>query len=117
MSNTNQKSSLIILSTDWVTKTDHSYCLNTVHQPVLLQFKLKIQILEELQIIWNFFDLFFWATLLFINQYDIGRRVCACGGLFEVKVALTILKLTQTGRRLGGRAQVSIGMHAHPKRH
>ena len=36
------------------------------------------------------------------NQYDIGRRGCTCGGLCEVEVALTILKLTQTGRRTGG---------------
>ena len=37
----------------------------------------------------------------------------------EVEVALTILKLTgtggQAGRRAGRQAQVSIGMHAHPK--
>ena len=35
------------------------------------------------------------------NQYDIGRRGCACGGLCEVEVALTIRKLTGTGRRTG----------------
>ena len=37
----------------------------------------------------------------FLNQYDIGRRGCACGGLCEVEVALTILKLTQLGGRAG----------------
>ena len=44
-----------------------------------------------------------------------------CGGVCEVEVALTILKLTGTDKRASsgvseaGRAQVSIGMHAHPK--
>jgi hypothetical protein len=39
--------------------------------------------------------------IIIINQYDIGRRGCACGGLCEVEVALTILKLTQTDGRAG----------------
>ena len=43
-----------------------------------------------------------------------------CGGVCQVEVALTLLKLTETDRQqadrqTGGRAQVSIGMHAHPK--
>ena len=33
----------------------------------------------------------------------------------QVEVALTLLKLTETDRQTSRRAQVSIGMHAHPK--
>jgi hypothetical protein len=44
------------------------------------------------------------------NQYDIGRRGCALMSSLH-----TANWKGQTGRRAGGRAQVSIGMHAHPK--
>ena len=41
------------------------------------------------------------------NQYDIGRRGCASGGLCVAEVVLTILKLTGTGRRADGRTGTS----------
>jgi hypothetical protein len=44
------------------------------------------------------------------NQYDIGRRGCA--------LMLSLPKANwdgQADRQAGGQAQVSIGMHAHPK--
>jgi hypothetical protein len=47
--------------------------------------------------------------VLHLNQYDIVRRGCA--------LMSSLHKANwdgQAGRRTGGRAQVSIGMHAHP---
>jgi hypothetical protein len=40
------------------------------------------------------------------NQYDIGRRGCAF---------MSSLPKANWNGQTGGRAQVSIGMHAHPK--
>ena len=41
-----------------------------------------------------------------LNQYDIGRRGCTL---------MSSLSKANWDRQAGGRAQVSIGMHAHPK--
>ena len=53
---------------------------------------------------------------------SVVRYICTVNPgatLASVEVALTILKLTgtdgQAGGQTGRRAQVSIGMHAHPK--
>ena len=54
------------------------------------------------------------SELVLINQFDRSSRM-RMWRICEVEVVLTILKLTQTGRGADGRAQVSIGMHAHPK--
>ena len=45
-----------------------------------------------------------------LNQYYIGRKGCA--SMSSLPKANWV---RQTGRRAGGQAQVSIGMHVHPK--
>ena len=46
------------------------------------------------------------SNQVMINQYDIGCRGCAL---------MSSLLTANWDRQTGGRAQVSIGMHAHPK--